>query len=69
MLATPPIGSKVTSGVAMPKWRATRIWPNSCSTTQANSSTMKTMLSRAAAGPCWLQALKPIQASKSRKVT
>ncbi len=69
MLATPPMGSKVTSGVLMPNWRATRIWPNSCSTTQAKMSTMKTTLSRAAATPCWRQALKPIHASRSRKVT
>src|SRR6516164_7397456 len=36
--ATPPIGSSVTSGVSMPNARAVRKWPNSCASTEANSS-------------------------------
>jgi hypothetical protein len=38
MRATPPMGSSTTSSVSTPKRRAIRIWPNSCATTQANSS-------------------------------
>ena len=44
------------------------MWPNSCRTTQANKSTMKTMLSRAAEGPPRAQALNPIQAKNRMKV-
>lgn len=38
MLATPPMGIKVTSGVSMPKRRAMRMWPNSWRTTQTKIS-------------------------------
>ena len=49
--ATPPIGSSVTSGVGTPKARAVKMWPNSCSSTQRNSSTMKARLFQAASAP------------------
>ena len=42
--ATPPIGSRMTSGVRTPKARAVRMWPNSCASTQRNRSTMKRRL-------------------------
>jgi len=49
--ATPPIGSKVTSGVGTPKARAVRIWPNSWASTQANTSTMNRSVPQAVAAP------------------
>ena len=49
--ARPPIGSSVTSGVATPKARATKMWPNSCASTQANSSSRNTLLVTAASEP------------------
>jgi hypothetical protein len=49
--ATPPIGSKVTSGVDTPNARAVKIWPNSCASTQANSSSRKMSIDHAAAAP------------------
>jgi hypothetical protein len=51
--ATPPIGDSVMSGVCTPYCRAANTWPNSCSTTQANSSTTKVTLSIAARVPPW----------------
>ena len=49
--ATPPIGKSVTSGVATPNARAVRMWPNSCASTQTNSSTMNTVPPQAAREP------------------
>ena len=68
-LATPPIGSKVTSSVSMPKRRATRMWPNSWSVTEMKMSTMNTTLSSAARGPLDCHAANAIQARKIAKVT
>ena len=68
MSATPPMGSKITSGVSIPKRRAMRMWPNSWRTTQAKIRTMKRMLSRAAGIPPCCQALTPIQARRRKKV-
>src|SRR5207248_7729220 len=49
--ATPPIGSKVISGVLIPKAFAASACPNSCRTTQAKSSRMKSTRAAAAAEP------------------
>ena len=49
--ATPPIGSSVTSGVATPKARAVKMWPNSCASTQRKSSTRKMRPLQAASAP------------------
>ena len=66
--ATPPIGSSVTSGVATPKARAVKMWPNSCATTQANNSSMKSRPCQAASGPPAAQLATKIQPRNSRKV-
>jgi hypothetical protein len=50
-LATPPIGSSVMSGVLIPKRRAAAMWPNSWSTTQTKTATMKAIPSIAAGVP------------------
>ena len=68
MRATPPMGSKMTSGVSIPKRRAMMIWPNSWRTTQVKMSAMKSTLSRAAGSPPFSQALTPIQARRRKKV-
>src|SRR6516164_3201489 len=67
--ATPPIGSSVTSGVDTPKARAVKMWPNSCATTHANSSTRKTSPCQAASGPPVTQLAAKIQPRNNRKVT
>src|SRR5216684_3686389 len=67
--ATPPIGSSVTSGVATPKARAVKMWPNSCATTHANSRTRKTSPCQAASGPPVTQLAAKIQPRNNRKVT
>src|SRR5712671_5274292 len=67
--ATPPIGSSVTSGVATPKARAVKMWPNSCASTQANKSTMKARADHAACGPPENQLAMKIQPRNSRNVT
>ena len=67
-LATPPMGNSVTSGVLTPKRRAVRIWPNSCSNTHANSSTMKSTFRKAASPPSRRRALAPIQTRNRMKV-
>ena len=68
-LATPPIGSRITSGVATPKARAVKMWPNSWASTQANSSTTKIRLPIAASGPPEAQPAAKIQTRNIRKVT
>ena len=40
--ARPPMGSRVISGVRMPNALAAKAWPNSCRSTQRNSSRKKT---------------------------
>ena len=50
-VATPPMGSSVTSGVGMPKRRAMKMWPNSCASTQANSRIMNATPLTAACDP------------------
>src|SRR5215471_8218907 len=67
--ATPPIGSKITSGVDTPKARAVKMWPNSCATTQANRSTRKARLCQAVSGPPATQLAAKIQPRNNRKVT
>jgi hypothetical protein len=49
--ATPPIGSRITSGVITPNLRAVKMWPNSCSSTHRNNSTMNNSPLQAAAAP------------------
>src|SRR5262245_24690761 len=66
--ATPPIGSKVTSGVDTPNARAVKMWPNSCATTQANKSTRKARLCQAASDPPATQLAAKIQPRNNRKV-
>src|SRR5215471_17365838 len=67
--ATPPIGSSVTSGVDTPKARAVKMWPNSCATTHANSSTRNTSPCQADCGPPVTQLAAKIQPRNNRKVT
>ena len=66
--ATPPIGSRVTSGVATPKARAMKMWPNSCASTQANSRIMNARLDHAASGPPEYQLARKIQPRNKRNV-
>jgi hypothetical protein len=66
--AMPPMGSKVTSGVAMPKRRAIRIWPNSWATTHAKRAATKTTFAAAAVGPPSIQAAVAIQRIRRKKV-
>ncbi len=66
--ATPPIGSSVTSGVATPKARAVKMWPNSWASTQANRRTMKIRLCIAASGPPEAQPAANIHTRNMRKV-
>ena len=51
ILAMPPMGDRMTSGVLMPKRLPIRICPNSCKVTQVNTRMMKTSESNAAAAP------------------
>src|SRR5262245_24513482 len=67
--ATPPIGNSTTSGVVTPKARAVKMWPNSCATTQANSSSMKASACQADSGPPATQLATKIQPRNRTKVT
>ena len=49
--ATPPIGSRITSGVRTPKRRAIRMWPNSWSRMQKKKQTKNSVSLTAAAAP------------------
>jgi hypothetical protein len=51
--ATPPIGSRITSGVRTPKRRAIVMWPNSWSTTQRKKQTKNSVSPTAAAAPAF----------------
>ncbi len=68
--ASPPIGRRVMLRVPMPKRRAVRAWPYSCSSTQRKRSRTSVRLAvTAAVEPVRVQALQPTQPSRSRKVT